>query len=976
MLARARLSGKRPDPRLYQTRHAAGLAAKALARLLRLRYLIFGAGVGGAYTINQKYEDWKNNLPNFGYLKNYLPKESDVQSLMDVLKTALVGIPRETPPVQAEQTQQKGPSTDNKFDVPDEHKITAEDLEKLRKEKDQAIEDLRSELIKIKLQYQKALNDLKNENKNLRNQLILKYQKTSQPDRIKKTLIDMYSEVLDELSHLDTDYNVQDHLPRVVVVGDQSSGKTSVLEMIAQARIFPRGSGEMMTRSPVKVTLSEGPYHVASFRDSPKEYDLTNEAELASLRNEIEQRMKSLVSDGKTISTEVISLSVKGPGLQRMVLVDLPGIISTQTTGMEHGTRESIRKLAKQYMDNPNAIILCIQDGSIDAERSNVTDLVTAVDPQGKRTIFVLTKVDLAEANLYNPNRIREILEGRLFPMKALGYFAVVTGKGSKDESIEAIKEYEAEFFRKSRLFREGALKLAQMTTENMSKAVSERFWRMVKDSVEQEADTYRAIRYNLETEWKNTFPHVREMDREELFDKGRNEILDNLVSLSTIPSVTWEKKIKERLWQKLQGYVFDNIFEPAQLKSNLGSYQTFVDVLLRDWSQHELPQLCVQVGWEVLYDELERAAKEAEHSRGYDHIFDKVKKEVITQTRNRHQWDSKAISRLRVIQGTTLEDHTVHTKAQWDAAVDFLEGSLHSRIKEVNQLIFDLRGPGLLSRWVHWTNQTDEQRKRIATIDEILPILASQQRPSIEMSNDDVTTVRRNLQAKRLSVSNKFIRKTYEPLMKQANLTQALGVCQYCRKCFYFYQQGFMALLSEEEGGDQPNTGDSGVSEPPTSSNRSSSEANVSRDPVRGSGKAAHEDVSNLHDGGEDDSERSGRHGDGSGSQSGGNTGERNSNSGSAGGDYIDCRDVVLFSRILRMIEASSNSLRQQLVNDEIRRMEQQVKVVLNEISEDPIRLGILLTGKRVQLAEDLKRTRHIQEKLEEFIAALNSSD
>ncbi|CAF4419975.1 unnamed protein product, partial [Adineta steineri] len=77
---------------------------------------------------------------------------------------------------------------------------------------------------------------------------------------------------------------------------------------------------------------------------------------------------------------------------------------------------------------------------------------------------------------------------------------------------------------------------------------------------------------------------------------------------------------------------------------------------------------------------------------------------------------------------------------------------------------------------------------------------------------------------------------------------------------------------------------------------------------------------------------------------------------------------------RLKRMIEITSNAIRQQISNIETRRLEREVKEILDDFNTDETLKANLLKGKRVDLAEELKRVRQVQEKLEEFIVALNT--
>ncbi|XP_047419266.1 dynamin-like 120 kDa protein, mitochondrial isoform X2 [Sciurus carolinensis] len=904
--------------------------ARLAARLLKLRYLILGSAVGGGYTAKKTFDQWKDMIPDlsdykwivpdivweideyidFDKIRKALPNSEDLAKLapdidkivesLSLLKDFFTtGSPGET----AFRATDRGSESDKHYrkgllgelillqqqiqEHEEEARRTAGQYstsyaQQKRKVSDkEKIDQLQEELLHTQLKYQRILERLEKENKELRKLVLQKDDKGIHHRKLKKSLIDMYSEVLDVLSDYDASYNTQDHLPRVVVVGDQSAGKTSVLEMIAQARIFPRGSGEMMTRSPVKVTLSEGPHHVALFKDSSREFDLTKEEDLAALRHEIELRMRKNVKEGCTVSPETISLNVKGPGLQRMVLVDLPGVINTVTSGMAPDTKETIFSISKAYMQNPNAIILCIQDGSVDAERSIVTDLVSQMDPHGRRTIFVLTKVDLAEKNVASPSRIQQIIEGKLFPMKALGYFAVVTGKGNSSESIEAIREYEEEFFQNSKLLKTSMLKAHQVTTRNLSLAVSDCFWKMVRESVEQQADSFKATRFNLETEWKNNYPRLRELDRNELFEKAKNEILDEVISLSQVTPKHWEEILQQSLWERVSTHVIENIYLPAAQTMNSGTFNTTVDIKLKQWTDKQLPNKAVEVAWETLQEEFSRFMTEPK-GKEHDDIFDKLKEAVKEESIKRHKWNDFAEDSLRVIQHNALEDRSISDKQQWDAAIYFMEEALQARLKDTENAIENMIGPDWRKRWLYWKNRTQEQSVHNETKNELEKMLKCNEEHPAYLASDEITTVRKNLESRGVEVDPSLIKDTWHQVYRRHFLKTALNHCNLCRRGFYYYQRHFV------------------------------------------------------------DSE-------------------------------LECNDVVLFWRIQRMLAITANTLRQQLTNTEVRRLEKNVKEVLEDFAEDNEKKVKLLTGKRVQLAEDLKKVREIQEKLDAFIEALH---
>uniref|UniRef100_A0A4W6FA57 Dynamin-1-like protein n=1 Tax=Lates calcarifer TaxID=8187 RepID=A0A4W6FA57_LATCA len=231
-------------------------------------------------------------------------------------------------------------------------------------------------------------------------------------------------------------------LPQIVVVGTQSSGKSSVLESLVGRDILPRGTG-IVTRRPLilqlvhidqedrrktseengNITLTSASSISLVMFEWGKFLHTKNKiyTDFEEIRHEIEAETERISGNNKGISDEPIHLKIFSPHVVNLTLVDLPGITKVPVGDQPKDIEIQIRELIVKYISNPNSIILAVTAANTDMATSEALKVAREVDPDGRRTLAVVTKLDLMDAG----TDAMDILMGRVIPVK-LGIIGVV----------------------------------------------------------------------------------------------------------------------------------------------------------------------------------------------------------------------------------------------------------------------------------------------------------------------------------------------------------------------------------------------------------------------------------------------------------------------------------------------------------------------------------------------------------------------
>jgi dynamin 1-like protein len=145
------------------------------------------------------------------------------------------------------------------------------------------------------------------------------------------------------------------------------------------------------------------------------------------IRQEIVRETDKKTGSNLGISPDPINLRIYSPNVLTLTLVDLPGLTKVAVGDQPKDIENRIRDMILKFISKPNAIILAVTGANTDLANSDGLKLAREVDPDGIRTIGVLTKVDLMDKG----TDVVDILAGRVIPLR-LGYVAVVN-RGQRD---------------------------------------------------------------------------------------------------------------------------------------------------------------------------------------------------------------------------------------------------------------------------------------------------------------------------------------------------------------------------------------------------------------------------------------------------------------------------------------------------------------------------------------------------------------
>ncbi|XP_030767849.1 dynamin-1-like protein isoform X2 [Sitophilus oryzae] len=237
------------------------------------------------------------------------------------------------------------------------------------------------------------------------------------------------------------------HLPQIVVLGSQSSGKSSVIESLVGRSFLPRGTG-IVTRRPLILQLVYCPKEDKEHRNAK---DGTVDVEewgvflhvkdktfknFDAIRQEIEDETNRAAGTNKGICPEPINLKIYSSKVVNLTLVDLPGITKVPVGDQPPDIERQIRELVIKYTANPNSIILAVVTANTDMATSESLAIAKDVDPDGRRTLAVVTKLDLMDAG----TDAIDILCGRVIPVK-LGIIGVVNRSQQDILNNKSIKD-------------------------------------------------------------------------------------------------------------------------------------------------------------------------------------------------------------------------------------------------------------------------------------------------------------------------------------------------------------------------------------------------------------------------------------------------------------------------------------------------------------------------------------------------------